>query len=630
MELHGGSNPVYGLNTLGGAISVRTKTGFDFGKTPQHQFEVSGGSWGRHSEELTSGWNNGTFGYFIDLRNFNEDGWRDHSGTAAKQILGTLSWRNEKANLDMTVATNDNRMKGNGTAPIEMLQNSYTSVFTYPDRTINRMFFSEIAGSYAVTDKIKLSANAYFRQNQMRSYNGDVSNYAPCSFDATLMCDANDVQALDAKNNPITATDAVNGAVNNFSQTNMRSEGGSLQGAFTEAVFGYKNNLIVGATYDIANVHYAADTELASLTADRSTLGSGVLTQADHVRLNTGSNTYSAYFSDNFSITDALTLTVAGRFNHTTLELKNQYLNGADNLSGKHSFERFNPSAGLTYQLNPALTFFGNYSESARAPTAMELSCANPNDPCKLPNAFLSDPPLAQVVAKTWEAGVRGSLKNLAPKFDGQWNLGYFHTTNFNDIIFHRDGNNLSAGYFSNIGQTQRQGIEAGLSGNYSNLFSAIDDWNFSTHYTYLDARYKTSFVNPDPLNPLQPLAVMAGSRLPSLPEHLFKASLSVELWKKASLSINGIYSGTQYLRGDEANSQPKLAGYWLFNLKGEVKIDPHFSIFGQVSNLFDHKYNSFGMYSDPTLNGALSYTDRRFVSPSAPRAGWVGIRLSF
>jgi outer membrane receptor protein involved in Fe transport len=74
MELHGGSNPVYGLNTLGGAISLRTKTGFDF-KKPQHQFEVSGGSWGRHSEELTSGGNNGTFGYFLDLRNFNEDAW---------------------------------------------------------------------------------------------------------------------------------------------------------------------------------------------------------------------------------------------------------------------------------------------------------------------------------------------------------------------------------------------------------------------------------------------------------------------------------------------------------------------------------------------------------------------------
>ncbi|MGZ8903944.1 MAG: TonB-dependent receptor plug domain-containing protein, partial [Methylobacter sp.] len=62
MALYPGSNPVYGLNSLGGAISVKTKTGFS---APGHQIEVYGGSWDRHSEELTSGWNNGTWGYFV-------------------------------------------------------------------------------------------------------------------------------------------------------------------------------------------------------------------------------------------------------------------------------------------------------------------------------------------------------------------------------------------------------------------------------------------------------------------------------------------------------------------------------------------------------------------------------------
>ena len=74
MVLFPGSNPVFGLNTLGGAISIKTKTGFS---APGHQFEAYGGSWDRHSEELTSGWNNGTWGYFLDLHNFEENGWRE-------------------------------------------------------------------------------------------------------------------------------------------------------------------------------------------------------------------------------------------------------------------------------------------------------------------------------------------------------------------------------------------------------------------------------------------------------------------------------------------------------------------------------------------------------------------------
>ena len=74
---------------------------------------MSGGSWERHSEELTSGWNNGTWGYFIDLHHFEEEGWRDFSPTEANQVFGTLSWRGERGELDLTLGANDNNMKGN-------------------------------------------------------------------------------------------------------------------------------------------------------------------------------------------------------------------------------------------------------------------------------------------------------------------------------------------------------------------------------------------------------------------------------------------------------------------------------------------------------------------------------------
>jgi outer membrane receptor protein involved in Fe transport len=634
MTLHPGSNPVYGLNTLGGALSIRTKNGFDFDK-PTHQLEVSGGSWGRHSEDLTSGGHFGQFGYFIDLNYLNEDGWRDFSPTEAKRALGSLSWRGEKGTLDLTVAANDNKMLGNGALPVQLYEEDSNAVFTHPDQTITRLFFSQLSGSYDVSKEVKLTANAYFRQNQMGSFNGDNGEAAPCNRRPGFLCiDSTDISTMvrDVNGKRVRANDTVEGAINNSSQTKMRGKGGSLQALFSPDLLGFKNNLTIGASYDNADVHYAADTELARLTANRGTIGSGIMTQEDRVRLNTNTETYGFYFTDSFSVTNDLTLTLAGRYNHTSLTMDNRYVIAGeeDKLSGKHNFERFNPSAGLTYQVNNWLNVYGNYSESARVPTPMELSCADVNDPCKLPNAFVADPPLAQVVAKTWEAGFRGSFAPLLPhKANSSWNLGYFHTVNHNDIIFIREGTNVSNGYFDNVGSTRRHGIETGLTVNYPQLFSDSDDWRFSTNYTYLNAQFMSGFDIQDPLNPDVGVKVSRGNRIPGLPEHIFKASVGVDLWKTWSLSVNGLYNSEQFFRGDEANTTAALTGYWLFNLQTEIKVNNNFAVFAHVNNLFDHKYETFGVYGDATEVLGDAYSNRRFVSPGAPRAGWVGIRLS-
>lgn len=137
------SNPVYGLNTLGGSIAIKTKTGFS---SPKHQIEVYGGSFGRIAQELTTGWNNGTWGYFLDLNHFEEDGWRDFSPTKADRAFGTLSWRGDKGSLDLTLGGNDNNMRGNGATPIQLLNENHKAIFTHYDETITRMFFRNWRG----------------------------------------------------------------------------------------------------------------------------------------------------------------------------------------------------------------------------------------------------------------------------------------------------------------------------------------------------------------------------------------------------------------------------------------------------------------------------------------------------
>jgi outer membrane receptor protein involved in Fe transport len=171
--------------------------------------------------------------------------------------------------------------------------------------------------------------------------------------------------------------------------------------------------------------------------------------------------------------------------------------------------------------------------------------------------------------------------------------------------------------------------LESGISVTYPQVFSTIDDWHFSTNYTYLDATFLDGFGVQNPLNEGQLVMVGSGDRIPGIPEHLFKWALGVDLWQKVSLGVNGIFSGNQVFRGDEANLSKPLAGYWLVNATAEYKVTKNFTVFGKLDNLADEQYSSFGVYGNAT-EIFPHFTDGRFISPGAPRAGWLGIRVKF
>ena len=118
MSLMAGSNPVFGLNTLSGAISLQTKTGFS---DPGTRAEIYGGSFGRWNETLETGGNSGAWGWYLMGNHFEEDGWRDDSPSRATNFYGTLSWRGEAASLDFHLGHGDTNLTGNGTAPIQLL-----------------------------------------------------------------------------------------------------------------------------------------------------------------------------------------------------------------------------------------------------------------------------------------------------------------------------------------------------------------------------------------------------------------------------------------------------------------------------------------------------------------------------
>src|SRR5581483_5130629 len=113
------------------------------------------------------------------------------------------------------------------------------------------------------------------------------------------------------------------------------------------------------------------------------------------------------YLTDTLSLSERLAWTISGRWNRAQIQLRDLLGEGLD---ASHGFARFNPGTGLTYKLADDLTAYVGYSEASRAPTAGELSCADPSSPCLLGAFLVSDPALRQVVSRTYEAGLRGRL----------------------------------------------------------------------------------------------------------------------------------------------------------------------------------------------------------------------------
>src|SRR4029079_12979871 len=159
-------------------------------------------------------------------------------------------------------------------------------------------------------------------------------------------------------------------------------------------------------------------------------------------------------------------------------------------LDGEHTFSRFNPAVGVNFNPNTNVTVYARYNEGVRAPTAVELTCADPDAPCKLPNDFLADPPLNEVISKTAEVGARGSVGQI-----WRWSAAVYRTQLDNDIAFISAGAGATnAGFFANVGTTRRQGLELALQARFS-------AFSFAARYTFLDATFRTRFDESSPAN---------------------------------------------------------------------------------------------------------------------------------
>ncbi len=620
-----GSNPIFGLNTLGGALSLETKTGFT---DPGVDGTLLYGSWGRKLVRADAGAHSERFGIFAAAQIFDEDGWRDLSPTRSEHGFVSASYQHAGTTADLSLIGANTSLTGNGPLPEQLLAMDRTAFFTAPDRTENRLFMATLRGEHPLSAHLRLSGTGYLRTNRTRTVSGDQRDWAECKAMPGVLCSTddqgNETPVLDKAGMPV-ALDASYDAANNRTDTRQTSYGVSVQLAADAPVAARENHLVVGADASQSRIRFSSQTTVGTLGDDRVVTDVGFVDPVSPIAVDSTVNNLGVYATDTFSIRPDLFLTLSGRFNLTQLSLDDRL---GDELSGDHWFHRINPAAGISYQPRRWLGAYASYSESNRAPTAVELTCASPDDPCRLPNAFLSDPPLAQVVARTIEVGVRGVAppSGLTISYD----LAAFHTVNSSDILFISSGMVANQGYFANVGDTRRQGIEADLT--VRKRFDGGSRIDGAVHYTFLDATFETPFTalsetHPDAVNGL--INVPAGAHLPSIPQHVVKVALSFRSSFGLSAGVNVIGNTGQYLRGDEANLLAPVPGYAVVNARVAYRVWSHASVFLLADNLFDAKDSTFGVLGDATGVLGPTYDSPRFLGPGAPRAAWLGVDLN-
>ena len=662
VSLYSGSNPLFGQNTLGGALALRTKTGFSFNA---NEIDLQAGQFGQKAASVESGGNNDHWAYYVNLNHYEEDGWRDYSPSEVQQLFTSLAYKSDKMHLDMNLFMADNELLGNGASPIELLDiEGREAVYTHPDQTNNELTHVNITGDFVITDTLSLTANMFYRDTQTQSINGDDSDFGACQFadgrvtlcefeddddddpldsdgddddddDLPVVGEGDDIEAVefigfddDTALAEISNVDAdeLDGTYNT-GRTDAKATGLSFQLAKQYALSGFSSELIVGASYTKGDVNYAADTtfgilENESAQDSRTVLPiDGLMAQEARVRLDVDTTAWSLFFMNSTQLSSAVSLNLGGRFNRDHIVMEDLIDDGESSLDGNHRFTQFNPAVGVDITIDEQSQLNLAISQSSRTPSPAELSCADEDDPCRLPNGFVADPPLDQVVTQTIEANYTTRIDNI------DLMLNVFHSRSKDDIIFQQAGSVASRGYFINVDETQRQGVEFSVGSTWEKL-------TYRLNYNYLNATYESTFTSFSPFNPQGPdRLVTPGDKIPGQPEHLVKLYADYALTDKARLGAEVISASSQYFRGDEANENEKIDGYVIANIYASYRFNDTFTASLRVNNVFDKDYETFGTYGEadevlediyPDVEGA------QFVGPAQPRMVSVNLKARF
>lgn len=602
-EILPGSNPLFGHNTLGGALSLTTKDGFS---DPGADLRMLGGSFGRSQIQGSVGGNAKGVAGFVAFNVFDENGWRQRSPSSVRQIFAKGGWRGEAGELGVSFLTADNELAGNGLVPLEMYRQQRDAVFTSPDLVENRLTHGTINGSWNIADTLTASLQGYQRDFRQRSTGGDFYDEWPAAAGSfrirgcpppfrTASRFSDGAGEVDAPGCP----GVIPNGVFNYGRSDQMGRG------LTAQLVGQRDDtqIVVGVSHDTSEIDFGQSQRLGWIADDRSVVldpsdsrRTGLVPLSQAIQRNDlrgTSETTSLFGLSVWQVTPKLTLTTGFRYNRSrvktnlvadrpiplyqfTTDIVDAFLPecGAENdlasparficTRGDYGYRSFNPSAGLSWQADPTLTAFGNVSRGARVPSVIELGCARDRVAeaqfaglnsgrllgCSVPTGLTNDPFLPQVRSTTYEFGLRGQWSEGT----WLWNATAFRTDLSDDILFVSLGRR-NRGVFDTFGSTRRQGVEFGVSGAWGRHTLRVS-------YTYLAATFESSarVVNESNSESIRErgrvneFEVLPGDRIPGIPANTLKVGWTVDMSDRWSFGANVIAQSFLYSRGNENN----------------------------------------------------------------------------
>ena len=648
------NNPVFGLNALGGAVSLQMKNGFLWQGL---ETQVLGGSFGRVSGLFEYGKQIDDYSLYVTGDATHDGGWRLFSPSTLFRLYADLGYRTPGNEIHFTASGAHNTLGVIGPTPVELLEQlGDSAVFTNPQTTVNTVGTIAFNGKFDINPQWSIASNFYmrsFEQHHTDSNDSDIqacaNNSLPNSFGGFLcltdsnfpnVTNGNAFVILDRNGNPILFTAGLPYGTIDRTSVHATTFGTALQATDNDKVFEHANYFTFGASVDRSLLSFSAKSQLAVISPDFVITNGGFPGSGDIIgtlggigyvpTFLTGNTTYyGVYTLDTFSITPELALTAGARLNIAQI-VTDDATGFEPEININDAFSRINPVVGLTYQILPTVTLYGGYSEANRAPTPLELDCANKLQPCILENSLVSDPPLQQVVAHTFEAGLRGAQ----PVFDtGQinWKAGFFRTNSTNDIIA-LASTIPGREYFANVPSTLRQGVEAEADFHYGNLSAYVN-------YAFVDATYQFAAALSSPNNPFADangnIFVTPGDHIPGIPRHQVKFGGDYAFTPQFKLGADVLIVGAQYFVGDNANQNPQLPLYWVANLHGSYQMDEHIQFFGLINNLFSNRNATYGTFFNTGTNAQqasqVPFTnDPRTVTPLQPISFYGGVKITF
>jgi iron complex outermembrane receptor protein len=655
------NNPVFGLNALGGALNIKMKNGFTYQGL---ETEFLAGSFGKYTGNAQWGQQFGNWSAYLALEGERDGGWRDFSKSNVKRLYGDIGYKSDAAEIHFNVSLADTKLGVVGPTPQELLdRDGRTAVYTGPQTTDNKAAQFNLTGQFDLSNAWSLQSNVYYRRFKQSHVDGNDTDVRPCedpvlAAAGNLCLEADDIIdpatgtnpadndprliVRDKNGNPITAPAGFEDRPGSIerSWTKSQTVGGTAQATNTNELWGKTNHFVVGLSYDHGWTDFRGNSELGIIpdnlqvdgTGDiyHTTIPGGILP----TDVKTRNDYLGLYASNTLDVTDRLSATIGGRLNYAHISLKDfsPFANvdaagdpvGAG-IDGKHNFTRFNPMGGLTYKITPETTAYASYSETNRAPTPLELACADPANPCQLEGFLVSDPPLKQVVTRTGEIGLRG---HTTPGFGGllNWKVGGYFAYNSNDILT-IPSFITGRGYFRNAGDTQRAGVE--LSADYQ-----TETWGMYANYSYVDATFRSNVTLGSPNSPSAndegEIRVRKGDHLPAIPEHQAKIGVAWRPVPKLTLGADVVIMSSQYLVGDESNQERKLKGYAVFNANASWQVTDQIRVFGLVDNVFNQRYATYGTFFDNDDIEFLNLSGSRSVTPARPRGAYLGVGYKF